>query len=193
MSLLIVPNVRASSSLEFAGIHLPRELSAYSATLTLQRTTTSAQRLTSSTVESALSQRSHAVARAFLAAFLVACNLEALKQLLLAMDPEFPELETRAAALLKAGSGTELQVKAAQLQALHTVPDLRAGLAELIWSFYHPKAGDIPVPMHSHASLSSSQCSLSALLLTQHALNLLLHPPQRHIQQHSEHPQSSIC
>lgn len=75
--------------------------------------------------------------------------MEPLKQLLLAMDPELRGLEARAAALLKAGYGTEMQLKAASLETLHTVPDLPAGDAKLIWSFYHPQAGDTPVPIHN--------------------------------------------
>lgn len=73
------------------------------------------------------------------------------------MDPEFPELEARAAALLQAGYGTKSRLKAARSEALQAIPDLLAGDAELIWRFYQPKAGDIPVPPHNAASLPSIQ------------------------------------
>ncbi len=93
--------------------------------------------------------------------------MEPLKRLLLAMDPDFPELESRATALIDAGYGTESRLKAARLEALSRIPGLLAGDAELIWNFHHPNAGDIPFPnsiMHQiYEASEQSQCRLSAL------------------------------
>ena len=68
--------------------------------------------------------------------------MEALKGLLLTMDPDFPDLETRAAALSKAGFGTESRLKAALLEDLQQVPSVLPGDARLIWNFYHSSTGD---------------------------------------------------
>ena len=120
--------------------------------------------------------------------------MESLRQLLRHMDPEFPELEARAAALLQAGYGNQARLKAARLEALQAVPGLLAGDAELIWRFYQAKAGDIPVPTHNPASLSSIHCSVSAPSAAKVAFDrVCLKFIGAHSNQHSEHTQNSLC
>ena len=87
--------------------------------------------------------------------------MNSLKTLLLAMDPDFPELESRATALMAAGYGTAPRLRAARLEALRQVPGLLAGDADLIWNLYNSDAGNA-VLLASSLSVGLSQKCLFA-------------------------------
>ena len=82
------------------------------------------------------------------------------------MDPDFPDLESRATALMAAGYGTAARLRAARLEALSQVPGLLAGDVDLIWSFHNTTAGN--------AVLLAQRLTVEAAWTVQNRLCLLI-------------------